>query len=136
MERYYGTETVGPGIYFNAREFSFRSMNDEGTLPGNETDEYRRVPAPVLLVAGPLVGLVYIAFLPVIGFAMVLWFLAGKVVDLAIRAAIGMGRVLEPAWQPAMAFLSRRKNRSKERKHRDEWATKVEKELDDSEKKS
>ena len=134
MKRYYGTETVGPGVYFNAREFSVRSMNEDGPLPGAEADEYRRVPALVLLIAGPLIGLVYVAFLPLIGFAMVLWFLTGKAVDLGIKVATASLRVIEPAWQPAMAFLSRRRRRKETRNHKDEWASKVKKELDDDDK--
>ena len=32
MTRYNGTQTVDPGLYFNARRLSFRSMEETGSL--------------------------------------------------------------------------------------------------------
>jgi hypothetical protein len=107
MRRYKGNETVNPGIYFNLRELAFRSMEDEGRLPGGEKDVWRAVPFVVMLVVSPVLGILYAIFLPLIGFVM----LAGVVLGWAYRhveAALLAGtRVLRPAWQPALAFLAR-----------------------------
>ena len=134
MTRYHGKENVRPGIYFNLRQLAFCSMEDEGTLPGTSEDVYRSVPAIALLIVGPLVGLAYVIFLPLIGFVMLARILAGKLLALSSEAVNALGRVLEPAWQPARAFLSRgrkaRTRKAKERKaRRDRWAEEVAKEL-------
>ena len=54
MKRFKGNETVAPGLYFNLRQLSFKSMEHEGRLPGTETDVYHGVPWFVLLFAGPI----------------------------------------------------------------------------------
>jgi len=77
MKRYTGSETVEPGLYFNPRQLSFKSVDEEGPLPGSTDEVYRRVPILVLLVVGPILGLVYAVFLPFIGFAMVAMYLTG-----------------------------------------------------------
>lgn len=125
MTRYHGNQTVDPGIYLNPRELSFKSLDDEGRLPGKETSVYYRVPALVLLVAAPLLGLVYAIFLPLIGFMMLGAFLASKVYGLAKQAADATVLVLRPAWQPARAFLTRGKRAKAEgakAKGEDAWA--------------
>lgn len=107
MKRYHGDQTVEPGTYLNLRQMIFKSMNDKGRLPGTKADVYRRVPAPALLVVGPLLGLAYVIFLPVIGVALLAWVIGSKAIDLAARAAAPAIRILRPVWKPAMAFLSR-----------------------------
>ena len=72
MARFKGNETVGPGLYFNLRHLSFKSMEHEGRLPGTENEVYHGVPWMVLVFAGPILGLVYVIFLPFIGVAAVL----------------------------------------------------------------
>ena len=132
MERFKGNETVGPGLYFNLRQLSFKSMEHEGRLPGTADEVYHGVPWLVLMVAGPILGLVYVIFLPFIGLAMVVWLLAGKTAELIGRAAASAVRVLRPGWEPSMAFLSRSKRASARapKKSEDEWADEVREELD------
>lgn len=136
MTRYHGKEKVRPGIYFNLRQLAFCSMEDEGTLPGTPEDVYRSVPAIALLIVGPLVGLAYVIFLPLIGFVMLARIVFGKLLTLSGEALNALARVLEPAWQPARAFLSRgrkaKARKAKQRKaRRDRWAEEVAKELGD-----
>lgn len=130
MRRYRGNEKVQPGIYFNARQLVFKSMGEEGHLPGTEQDQYRRVPTLVLLAAGPVLGGLYVIFLPLLGFAMLGWFAGRKVLDLVGHAAEASVRALKPAWQPARAFLSRGKPAEAARERKDGWAEDVEKELE------
>ncbi len=133
MTRYHGKQNVEPGIYLNLRELSFKSLDDEGHLPGKETSVYYRVPALVLLVAAPLLGLVYAIFLPLIGFMMLGAFLASKFYGVAKQAADATVLVLRPAWQPARAFLTRgkrAKGKEKQAKGEDAWAEKARKEAE------
>lgn len=129
MKRYHGNEQVGPGIYFNARELAFRSVEDEGKLPGGEQEVWREVPALVMLIAGPVLGLVYVMFLPLIGFVMLGGLAAGWVGRQMLPALRAASRVLQPAWEPALAFLGRgREQRQAEEApaaEPDEWADQV-----------
>lgn len=87
MKRYSGTQIVDPGVYLNLRRVCFRSVGERGALPGRPSEIYRKVPAIVLLVAAPPLGLAYVLFLPFIAFAMIGWLLARAIVQLAARTA-------------------------------------------------
>ena len=132
MKRYQGNETVGPGLYFNLRQLSFKSMEREGRLPGTENEVYHGVPWLALVVAGPILGLIYVIFLPFIGLAAILGLLGEKVGELLGGAAASAGRALKPGWEPARAFLSRSKRRKARapRKPADKWADEVRSELE------
>ena len=56
-------------------------------LPGAEEVNYIRVPTIALMVLGPMLGGVYMMFLPFIGFAMLFW-VAGKKVVEVVKAAV------------------------------------------------
>jgi hypothetical protein len=134
MERYKGNQAVGPGVYFNRQEIAFKSLGHEGVLPGTVEDEYIRVPTLALLVVGPVVGGAFVVFLPVIGIAMLLWHLTGKAIEVAMDMAEASVRVLQPAWQPGLAFLSRRKRGKRAKrasKKKDTWAEEAAKELEE-----
>jgi hypothetical protein len=134
MKRYYGNHDVEPGIYFCLDQLSFKSMDEQGRLPGSDDTVYRRVPALFLLVVAPLVGLVYVIFLPLIGFLMLGRILLGKALELTSEAAVALARVLEPAWQPARAFLSRHRSaRRRPGKRTDAWADETRREIEGSE---
>ena len=141
MKTYYSNDTVTEGIYFNARHVCFKSMDEDGRLPADPAGTWHRVPALALLVIGPLMGLAYAIFLPLIGFAMVGGLVLRKAGELAVEAGHASTRVLRPAWQPARAFLSRgRSRRPGETKReetkpeeKDRWAEDVERELGDDE---
>lgn len=123
--RYHGNQVVDPGIYLNLRELSFKSMDEEGRLPGGEDAVWRRVPVLVMLIAAPVISIVYFIFLPLVGFLMLAGVVGLKLYALGKHAANAMVPVLRPAWQPARAFLSRgkpRKEARREEKAKDEWA--------------
>jgi len=136
MRHYNGNEKVGPGIYFNAKELVFRSLEEEGRLPGDEDTTWRPVPVVVMLLAGPVLGLLYAMFLPFIGFAMLAAVVLGWVGRQLLPMLDGATRVLRPAWEPALAFLGRGKTRKPTAKapaparKDDEWADEVRAELD------
>ncbi len=139
MRHYKGTEKVEPGLYFNTRQWSFKSIDDEGPLPGGKDETYLRVPMLALLVAGPFLGLAYVIFLPFIGFAMVAWLLGVKATHLATSAARGATRVLSPGWEPSMAFLSRSKSAKATKAtgaEADEWAAEAQKKMDGPDRKA
>ena len=114
----------------NIRRFSFESLRSKGRLPDTERDQYRGVSPLTLLIAGPLLGGLYVVFLPFVGIAMSTWFAGAKAVQLMAHAAAVSGRVLRPAWRPGPAFLSRSKRSNGTAKREDGWAAKVKEQLE------
>jgi hypothetical protein len=130
MRRFHGNETVEPGLYLNLRQLAFESVDEARPLPGAATDVFRRVPMLLLFIAAPLLGLVYVIFLPLIGFAMVTWLVGGKAARAAADTARTAARVLKPGWEPSLAFLSRSRPTTHAPEGTDEWAKNVEKKLE------
>lgn len=68
MKTYRGGEKVGPGIYCSLRTGELVQSQTQGTvLKGESTTKYMRLPVLLVLALGPLVGLAFVVFLPVIG---------------------------------------------------------------------
>ena len=60
------------GFYFNLRTWEVTHHRKAGdAMPGAADDAYVRIPALALLLLGPIMGLGFVIFLPVIGFALV-----------------------------------------------------------------
>jgi len=77
MLRHNGGEMVGKGTYWNLTNGERIDIAEEGTLPVGRT--YYRMPAAAVLVAAPVLGLLYAAFLPFIGIAMLVKLVAQKI---------------------------------------------------------
>ena len=69
MADYYGGQAVKEGFYMKRSSFEFEFVTRGGTgLPGDRQTHYLKVPLPVVMVAGPSSGLVYVISLPVVFF--------------------------------------------------------------------
>ena len=130
MKRYRGTETVEPGLYFNLARLSFTSVEERAALPGRPQDTFRRVPLLALLVVGPVLGLVYVMFLPFLGFVMVAGLLSVKLGRLAGGVAAQAARIVRPGWAPSLAFFSRSKAAKEMPPEPDRWAEEAKKKID------
>lgn len=62
------------------------------------------LPLPLMLLTAPILGLLFVMFLPLIGFVMMLRLLG----TVAYRhTVVPLCRVLTPSWTPVWAFLHR-----------------------------
>jgi len=140
MRTYTGSQIVEPGLYLNVRQFSVKSIDSRGPLPGTEDVTYRRVPMLAMLAIAPLLGLAFVIFLPLIGFGMVAWLLGDKAAQLATRAVTEARRVVRPGWAPSLAFLSRSKPAKKPDTSADNtpdaWTEEVEKKLSEADRRA
>ena len=60
MAKHLGGETVAAGFYADMAEWSVETFSGAGgVLPGDATRVYRQVPAIVLLMAAPLLGIYF-----------------------------------------------------------------------------
>jgi len=141
MKRFTGTECVRQGMYFNIRRCLLVSAGEGERLPGTEHNTYRRVPQSLFFILGPLFGLVFIIFLPVLGFVFFGILLVQKLA-LALHAAKSASvRVLSPVWEPLLAFFHRgshkeprmRKKQDTLSSEEDVWLKKTKKRLNRTE---
>jgi hypothetical protein len=112
-----GGERVRKGNYWNFSTGDRVHMEEAGTLPGDETQRYYRVPPIVILIAGPILGLLYFLFLPFIGVAV---FAAVLFKKLSGRLARSAHRGAAFSWKPSEAYLARKKHKAKKGKRSEE----------------
>lgn len=133
MKTYSANQHVESGLYLNLKKFSITSLEADGPLPGTADDSYRRIPMLLMLAAAPLLGLVFVIFLPLIGFAMVAHLLGTKAVQFAQGVVGETDRVRRPGWVPALAYFSRSKRAERAKTTdapKDAWTEEVEKKLE------
>ncbi len=71
MASYTGGMSVGGGYYWNPRKWEVEVVpSDGGRLPGAADAHYVKVPFPLLFVVVPLLGALFLVFLPLIGFGL------------------------------------------------------------------
>jgi hypothetical protein len=79
FRKFNGGDTVGYGFYWNVGEWEAQIVPKEGgELKGTAAANFVRLPLLALLVLAPLMGAAFAFFLPFIGFALLVMFLAGK----------------------------------------------------------
>ncbi len=108
MTKYYGGHKVKPGMYLNLRNGELvEPFGTDLVLPGTDITRYVKVPMAIAVVGGPLVGLVFIIFVPAVGIMGTVGFLIFK----AGRALQTLGRrIFQPAtmeWKPGHAYFTR-----------------------------
>lgn len=79
FNKFFGGDNVRFGFYWNVKEWEAQIVPKEGgELKGSREVTYVRLPLMAVLVLAPLMGALYAFFLPFIGIAMVLMYLAGR----------------------------------------------------------
>ncbi len=112
MKRYYPGQEVQPGFYVNARSADIVPIGPKGgSLGGPEGTWYLRIPAALMLVLAPVLGALYVVFLPLAGFAMLFRFLGGKAAEGARATAHTLSALTMPGLRLGAAFFHRRRGR-------------------------
>jgi hypothetical protein len=110
MRKFKGGHKVGKGTYWNTSTGRREDVTDEAVLPGDDNSSYLKVPSIVVLLLGPVLGLLYVITLPFIGIVMVLMLLIGKVNVVLLRM---FGRTVSFGWRPVESYLSGKKRKGK-----------------------
>ncbi len=83
MLKHTGGETVKGGFYWNQAQWHLENVEGRhGVLPGTEDTRYTRVPTLLMFVLAPLMGALFVVFLPFIGFALLVGMVAAKALGL------------------------------------------------------
>ena len=79
-----GGDTVKGGYYWNIERWEATFVEGPaGELPGSPREIYRGIPAVALLFAAPIIGALFVMFLPFIGIALLLQHIARAAVEAA-----------------------------------------------------
>ena len=110
MFRYIGGQTVGSGTYWDMMNGSSIDFDQEGTLPGGNGTKYLKASSGAILILGPLIGVAYIVFLPMVGI--------GTALSLIVKKTLGglfiLGKhMISFGWRPTEAYLGG-KNKKKD----------------------
>jgi hypothetical protein len=80
MFKHTGGETVKGGFYWNRATWRLENVEGKtGTLPGDAETRYAHVPTLLMLVLAPVMGGLFVVFLPFIGFALLLGMVVNSV---------------------------------------------------------
>jgi hypothetical protein len=109
MLTYKGGHAVGRGTYWDLANGRRIDVFGEAILAGGGTATYVRMPSGVMLLSGPVIGLLYAILMPFIGIAAVA----------ALSVRVGLGALYHMAaksvsfgWRPRNAYLSGKKNKN------------------------
>jgi hypothetical protein len=115
-----GGTNVRTGFYWNLGKWEMVTVPRQGgLLPGVGADRYLKVPMVAMLGLAPLMGGLYVMFLPFIGFAMVLGWAARQLGDATRTGFMELATVVAPHWQPGEAYLAAKKARKATRDRQD-----------------
>jgi hypothetical protein len=114
MKTYSGNSKVQGGYYLSTRSFGVEVIGEEGgTLPGASTARYLSVPFPLLFVVVPVVGLAFLMFLPLIGFALLASALFQRITGHVSEGADALVATVAPPQATGAAYLGGREGEKK-----------------------
>jgi len=98
---------VKGGFYFNRDKLDLVAVSGkEGTLPGAEGHRFLRIPALAVVMLAPVLGGLFVVFMPFIGFALVLQHLARLSATGVKRAGRALLFIVTPTWRPGEAYFA------------------------------
>jgi hypothetical protein len=108
-----GGTMVERGLYWNPMDGRRVRMSEDGILPGDENTNYMRMSLFGLLVVAPVLGMMFVTFLPLfgVGVFVVAWLvpLVNTLAEVAITGVKVSGRVQGRNalfnWQPTRAHF-------------------------------
>jgi hypothetical protein len=107
MTRYTGGSKVEGGYYWNPRTWEVKLVGAEGAiLPGSERASFVRVPFPVLFAVVPIMGALFLMFLPLIGFALLGYSLVKRAAGGVKEGAEDLAASVTPGWAPGAAHFT------------------------------
>ncbi len=106
-----GGTMVERGLYWNFLDGSRTTLSEDGILPGDESASYMRMSPFSLLIVAPVMGMMFVTFLPLFGVGVFLisWLvpLINTLAEVAITGVKVSGRIQSRnaffTWQPTRA---------------------------------
>ncbi len=86
MFRYNGGNRVKAGFYWNPAGWEIIPAKRGDALPGGDETRYYNIPFILVLLLAPLMGALYVGFLPLVGFGLFFAFVGRKLFGLLGKA--------------------------------------------------
>jgi hypothetical protein len=97
MAKYTSGMQVGGGYYWNASNWEVEVVSSEGgRLKGGADAKYVKVPFLALFLIVPLLGALFLMFLPFIGFALFAYAVAKKLAGTFTKGATELASTVQP----------------------------------------
>jgi hypothetical protein len=121
MFKYTGGQTVGSGTYWDMMTGTRVDFDQEGTLPGGNGVKYLKASSSAILLLGPIIGLAYVVFLPIMGVVTVLSLMTRKI----LGSVFSLGKhIVSFGWRPAEAYLGGKNKKKDDSKKTERISTK------------
>ena len=109
MARFDGGSSVPGGYYWNPRHWSITPVAKDGEkLPGTSSDRYLRIHGLVALLLAPILGGLFVVFLPFIGLALFFEWVFLKVTGSAKAGVRDLAATVTPGWRPGEVHMTGR----------------------------
>lgn len=108
-----GGETVQRGTYWSFSTGERLSLEKPGVLPGDGSSTYYKAHPILILLAAPILGLVYAVFLPFIGITSVVTMTGRKF--LGKKPQEIMTKLGSFGWRPAEAYFTGKKDQRRQK---------------------
>jgi hypothetical protein len=129
MTNFKGNDKVSGGYYLSTSHWNVEVIPAEGgTLPG--AGKFLRVPFPLLFAVVPFIGLLFLMFLPAIGFGLFAYAIARKITGHVSEHASALAATVTPEMAHGAAYLTGAKGEEKAAKDVSEEHEKLEKEVE------
>ncbi len=97
MAKYTGGEKVGGGYYWNTRTWEVELVGDEGgRLRDPDGARYLKVHFLALFAIVPILGALFLMFLPFIGFALLAYAIAKKIAGAVTQGTTELAATVQP----------------------------------------
>jgi hypothetical protein len=117
MTKYHGGQQVKDGYYWGGFKGELLAIDGPGgVLPGGKQASYWKIPLIAIVPFGLFLGGAYVIFLPFIGFALVIGFVANKLWQEVLSLGYSLTKLAAPGWVPGEAFFARLGRREKKQK--------------------
>ena len=104
---YTGGSEVKSGYYWCPRSWKVEVVPPEGgRLPGPGGVRYVKVPFPLLFVVVPVLGALFLMFLPLVGFGLLAHAVVRRVSGGMRKGADDLASTLTPGWRPGEAHFT------------------------------
>jgi hypothetical protein len=114
MATFNGNSSVPGGYYLSTKSFAIEVIGNEGgTLPGPADAKFIAVPFPLLFAVIPVIGLAFLMFLPMIGFALFGKAIAMKVTGHVADGATSLAANIAPDLATGAAYMTGHKEEEK-----------------------
>ena len=110
MAHYEGGSVVANGFYWSAAAWDMAMVPAEGgQLPGGTDRHYTHIPTLLFLLMAPIMGALYVVFLPFAGFALLANWAVRGVKQMGTDGFMHRAVLVSPHWAPGEAYLAGRR---------------------------